>query len=99
MYIHKSEGYDLLCFRLVFATRPSIDEETTRGYCVRLVNDVKVKSGVRLPEIAGVRTPMVMTMEVPTKTKISKAVLDLLFRSIRLLKAELGKFLVASPEP
>ena len=42
---------------------------------------------------------MVMTMEVPTKTKISKAVLDLLFRSIRLLKAELGKFLVASPEP
>lgn len=68
----------VLWFRLVFATRPSIDEET---------------------EIAGVRTPMVMTMEVPTKTKISKAVLDLLFRSIRLLKAELGRFLVASPEP
>lgn len=65
-----------------------------------LYDQTEMKQRVlKLPEIAGVRTPMVITMEVPTKTKISKAVFDLLFRSIRLLKAELGKFLFASPGP
>lgn len=89
--------------RLVFATRPSIEEETTHeDNSVRIAKPWQNRCEERLldlPEMAGVRTPMVITMEVPTKTKISKAVLDLLFRSIRLLKAEEGRFLVASPEP
>lgn len=69
--------------------------KSTKSINIRISNSKKDdKQKVPLPEIAGARTPILITIQAPNKTRTSRMVFDSLCRSKNLLNNDAGEFLL-----